>query len=93
METAFTVLGRPLGKILEAHAQWAEGESSGKRCVFQNETLNEAQLREVNLQRAILRGTTLLDADLSGAKLVDADLNRIDAKWADFRGADMTGAL
>ena len=78
METAFTVLGRPLGKILEAHAQWAEGAASGKRCVFQSETLNEAQLREVNLQGAIMRGTTLLDADLSGANLSEAIFDTVD---------------
>jgi len=55
-----------------------------KECVEKNKYLQDADLRDTNLQGADLRGANLRDADLR-----DANLRGANSKDADFRGANL----
>ncbi len=68
--------------ILEKHARWNQGDSSGER----------ADLRGADLQGADLQGADLQGADLRGADLQGADLQGADLQGADLQGADLQGA-
>ncbi len=84
--------GRSLDDVLKTHARWMEEESSGFRCILDRETLNEAQLQGVALQRAIIKGSTFLDAEMSGADLARASIDGADFQRAMLSGADLGGA-
>ena len=57
-----------------------------------NTTLQEADLREANLQGADLREADLREANLQGADLREADLREANLQGADLRGANLQGA-
>src|SRR5450755_4510369 len=92
MDTIAMTNGRSLTEVLLTHARWMEEASSGFRCILDRETLNEAPLQGVNLQRAILRGTTFLDADLSSADLSRTVIDGVNFERAILSNADLSGA-
>jgi hypothetical protein len=55
--------------------------------------LRSADLRGANLSGADLRGAYLRQANLSGANLSDADLREANLNFADLSGADLRGAI
>src|SRR5215469_12730613 len=61
--------------------------------VFKRARLDGARLTGTTLDGADLFRAVLAHADLTAAKLAGANLNLVDAKWADFSGADLSRAL
>lgn len=76
------IANKTLEEILDKHALWVKGESSGKR----------ANLNDVNLSHVYLSGTNLRDAYLSGADLRYANLRGSNLRYAYLRGANLSGA-
>jgi pentapeptide repeat protein len=83
--------------IIEAHALWLRGETSGARADLSGANLSDANLIRVNLRGADLSdanllGANLLDANLLGANLRDANLIRVNLRGANLRSADLIRA-
>ena len=76
------IVNKTLEDILDKHALWLKGESSGKR----------AYLNDANLSHVYLSGANLRDAYLSGANLRDAYLSGTDLRYANLRGANLRDA-
>jgi len=55
--------------------------------------LNGASLQGAEIWFSYLDGTTLVGADLCGASLAYSQMTSVNLSLADFRGADLTGAL
>jgi uncharacterized protein YjbI with pentapeptide repeats len=81
---------KKISEILEAHAKFVKGDSSGKRADFSGANLSGANLHGANLAYALLRGANLEKADLSEARLGNADFSSAKMKRADLRRADLT---
>ena len=96
-----------LEDILDKHALWLKGESSGKRAYLNDANLSHvylsganlrdaylsgADLRYANLRGANLRGANLSHANLSGANLSGAVLSHADLSYADLSSANLSGA-
>ena len=96
------IANKTLEEILDKHALWLKGESSGKRAYLNDANLSHVYLSGANLRDAYLsgadlryanlRGANLRDADLRGADLSHANLSGTDLRGADLRGADLRGA-
>ena len=63
-----------LRKILDDHAQWLRGTSTGRRADLEGANLEGADLRSANLRSANLRSANLEGADLRSANLWSANL-------------------
>ena len=60
---------------------------------FKRAKLDRANLKGADLSEASLFRASLVRAQLTRAVLKQSNLNLVDAKWADFSGAAMTGVL
>jgi len=88
---------KELNEILRLHEMWLNDKEGGKRADFQQNNLQDANLRGAllglaNLQYADLRNANLQDANLRGALLGLADLQYADLRNADLRHADLCDA-
>ena len=96
------IVNKTLEEILDKHALWLKGESSGKRAYLNDANLSHvylsgadlryANLRGANLRDAYLRGANLSHANLSGANLRDAYLRDANLSHANLSGADLRGS-
>lgn len=87
-----------LGRILELHQDWLDGNPSGVKADLSNTYLNcvdlkEADLREANLSDVTLNNVDLKGADLRGANLAYAQLNNVDLKYSDLDSAVLMGVF
>ena len=86
------IANKTLEEILDKHALWLKGESSGKRAYLNDANLSHVYLSGANLRDAYLRGANLSHANLSGADLRGADLSYTDLSIANLSGVDLRGA-
>ena len=86
------IANKTLEEILDKHALWLKGESSGKRAYLNDANLSHVYLNGANLRDAYLSGADLRYANLRGANLRDAYLRGANLSHANLSGADLRGA-
>ena len=86
------IVNKTLEDILDKHALWLKGESSGKRAYLNDANLSHVYLSGANLRDAYLSGADLSHANLRGANLRDAYLRGANLSHANLSGADLRGA-
>ena len=86
------IANKTLEDILDKHALWLKGESSGKRAYLNDANLSHVCLSGANLRDAYLSGADLRYANLRGANLRYAYLRGADLSHANLSGADLRGA-
>ena len=86
------IANKTLEEILDKHALWLKGESSGKRAYLNDANLSHVYLSGANLRDAYLSGADLRYANLRGANLRDAYLRGANLSHANLSGADLRGA-
>lgn len=86
------IANKTLEDILDKHALWVKGESSGKRAYLNDANLSHVYLSGANLRDAYLSGADLRYANLRGANLRYAYLRGADLSHANLSGADLRGA-
>ena len=86
------ITNKTLEEILDKHALWLKGESSGKRAYLNDANLSHVDLSGSNLRDAYLSGADLRYANLRGANLRDAYLRGANLSHANLSGADLRGA-
>ena len=86
------IVNKTLEDILDKHALWLKGESSGKRAYLNDANLSHVYLSGANLRDAYLSGANLRDAYLSGADLSHANLRGANLRDAYLRGANLSHA-
>ncbi len=86
------IANKTLEDILDKHALWLKGESSGKRAYLNDVNLSHVYLSGANLRDAYLSGADLRYANLRGASLRDAYLRGANLSHANLSGADLRGS-
>ena len=86
------IANKTLEDILDKHALWLKGESSGKRAYLSDTNLSHVYLSGSNLRGADLSYTDLRYADLRGSNLRGADLSYTDLRYANLRGSNLRDA-
>ena len=86
------ITNKMLEEILDKHALWLKGESSGKRAYLSDANLSYVDLSGSNLSSAYLGGADLNHANLRGANLRDAYLRGANLSHANLSGSGLRGA-
>jgi len=83
---------KELNEILRLHEMWLNDKEGGKRADFQQNNLQDANLRGALLGLANLQYADLRNADLRHADLCDANLRHADLRHADLLDTDLRNA-